>query len=89
MNDLPGASAPPRYRFRIAPQIRLASYIAGHAKEWVKEWLEKVREDPATPAYGAYGDTNELKRDTEALYHYLATWGRHRAWDPPLDPPNH
>lgn len=87
MSDLPGASAPARYRrFRIAPQIRLARYIAGHAKEWVKEWLEKVREDPATAEYASYVDTDELLRDTEALYHYLATWLRHGEWDPRIDP---
>ncbi|MGH7549534.1 MAG: hypothetical protein ACREMD_14585 [Gemmatimonadota bacterium] len=87
MSDLPKASASTRYsRFRIAPQIRLANYIAGHAKEWVKEWLEKVRRDPVTAAYASYGDTDELLRDTEALYHYLATWLRHGDWDPRIDP---
>ncbi len=87
MSDLPGASAPTRYRrFRIAPQIRLASYIASHAKMWVKEWLREVRQDPATSAYAAYADTDELLRDTEALYHYLATWLRHGEWDPRIDP---
>jgi hypothetical protein len=73
-------------RFRILPQLRLARYIADHVKEWVREWLEKVREDPATPAYASYADTGELLRDTEALYHYLATWLRHGEWDPRIDP---
>lgn len=73
-------------RFRILPQLRLARYIADHAKEWVKEWLEKVREDPATSAYASYADTAELMRDTEALYNYLATWLRQGVWDPRIDP---
>jgi hypothetical protein len=73
-------------RFRILPQLRLSRYIADHVKEWVKEWLETVREDPSTPAYAAYTDTAELQRDTEALYHYLATWLRQGEWDPRIDP---
>lgn len=86
-DDAPGAPVSARYsRFRILPQIRLARYIADHVKEWVTEWLEKVREDPATRAYAAYTDTSELLRDTEALYHYLATWLRHGEWDPRIDP---
>ena len=87
MNDL-REPAPPagRYRFRIAPQIRLARYIGDHAKEWVREWLRKVCEDPATTAYASYPDTDELLRDTEALYHYLAAWLKHGDWDPRIDP---
>lgn len=85
MSKPPGVSAPTRY-FSIAPQIRLARYIAGHAKKWVKEWLEIVQQDPSTPLYASYGDTDELLRDTEALYHYLATWLRHGEWDPRIDP---
>ncbi|MGH7572015.1 MAG: RsbRD N-terminal domain-containing protein [Gemmatimonadota bacterium] len=85
MSKPPGAPAPTRY-FSIAPQIRLGRYIAGHAKKWVKEWLETVQQDPSTPAYASYGDTDELLRDTEALYHYLATWLRHGEWDPRIDP---
>lgn len=87
MNDDHSQITRARYsRFRIPPQQRLGRYIADHAKEWVKEWLEKVRADPATPAYASYPDTDELLRDTEALYHYLATWLRHGKWDPRIDP---
>ncbi|HKY61102.1 MAG TPA: RsbRD N-terminal domain-containing protein [Gemmatimonadota bacterium] len=88
MNEDPaGAPAPVRSsRFRILPQLRLSRYIASHVKVWVAEWLEKVREDPATSAYASYPDTDELRRDTEALYHYLATWLRQGEWDPRIDP---
>lgn len=73
-------------RFRILPQLRLSRYIASHVKDWVAEWLEAARSDPSTPAYAAYPDTDELRRDTEALYHYLATWLRNGEWDPRIDP---
>ena len=87
MNDDHSPTTPGRYsRFRIPPQQRLGRFIADHAKEWVKEWLEKVREDPATPVYASYADTEELLRDTEALYHYLAAWLRNGKWDPRIDP---
>ena len=87
MNDDRSSPAPSRYsRFRIPPQQRLGRYIADHAKEWVQEWLEKVRGDPTTTVYASYADPDELLRDTEALYHYLATWLRHGKWDPRIDP---
>lgn len=64
----------------------LADYVSKHAKEWVAAWLDEVRRDPRTPRYQDYPDTDELTRDTEALYHYLALWLRTGTWDPRIDP---
>lgn len=73
-------------RYGGTPRTRLAEYVAAHAREWVEGWLEEVRSDPGTTHYHGYADTDELVRDTEALYRYLAIWLRTEKWDPRIDP---
>ena len=73
-------------RYGGTPKTILADYIAEHAREWVEAWLAEVRRDPTTAKYHDYDDTEELQRDTEALYHYLALWMRTGEWDPRIDP---
>jgi hypothetical protein len=63
----------------------LAGYIVEHAGEWVDAWLAEVRQERTTPSYHSYADVEELKRDTLALYHYLALWLRTGEWDPRID----
>lgn len=76
----------PRHRrYGGSARTTLADYIAENARTWVSSWLEEVRRDPATAHYASYGDTEELIRDTEALYHYLALWLRTGSWDPRID----
>ena len=72
-------------RYGGTPQSVLASYIVDHADEWVEAWLEEVRRESTTPAYHAYDDTEELRRDTLALYHYLSLWLRTGEWDTRID----
>lgn len=72
-------------RYGGTPQSVLASYIVDHADEWVEAWLKEVRQERTTPAYHSYADTEELRRDTLALYHYLSLWLRTGDWDPRID----
>lgn len=72
-------------RYGGTPQSVLANYIVEHAAEWVEAWLEEVRRERTTPGYPVYPDIEELKRDTLALYHYLALWLRTAEWDPRID----
>lgn len=72
-------------RYGGTPQSILANYIVEHAEEWVDAWLEEVRRERTTPGYHVYPDTEELKRDTLALYHYLALWLRTGEWDARID----
>jgi hypothetical protein len=72
-------------RYGGTPQSVLAAYIVKHAAEWVDAWLPEVREERTTPTYHSYADVEELKRDTLALYHYLALWLRTGEWDPRID----
>lgn len=72
-------------RYGGTPQSVLAGYIVEHAAEWVEAWLSEVLEERTTPSYHAYADREELKRDTLALYHYLALWLRTGEWDPRID----
>jgi len=73
-------------RYGGTPQTVLADYISAHADEWVAAWLAEVQREPTTEAYRDYPDTEELKRDTAALYHYLALWLREGEWDARIDP---
>ena len=73
-------------RYGGTPQSVLADYIAEHAREWVAAWLDEVRREPTTRHYHDFPDSDELVRDTEALYHYLALWLRSGEWDPRIDP---
>lgn len=75
-----------RRRYGGTPQTALADYVAEHAKQWVASWLEAVRRDETTAHYHDYPHTDELLRDTEALYHYLGMWLRSGEWDPRIDP---
>ena len=52
---------------------------------WVDAWLAEVRQERTTPSYHTFADAEELKRDTSALYHYLALWLRTGEWDPRID----
>jgi hypothetical protein len=72
-------------RYGGTPQSTLAAYIVEHAPEWVDAWLAEVRQERTTPSYHSYADVEELKRDTLALYHYLALWLRTGEWDPRID----
>jgi hypothetical protein len=72
-------------RYGGTPQSALAGYIVEHAGEWVDAWLEEVRREKTTPSYHEYADVDELKRDTTALYHYLALWLRSGDWNPRID----
>lgn len=72
-------------RYGGTPQSVLANYIVEHAEAWVDAWLEEVRRERTTPGYQVYPDVEELKRDTLALYHYLALWLRTGEWDPRID----
>lgn len=72
-------------RYGGTPQSVLAGYIIEHAESWVGAWLEEVRKEKTTPSYHRYANTDELKRDTLALYHYLALWLRTGEWDPRID----
>lgn len=74
-----------RRRYGGTPQSVLAEYVVQHAEEWVAAWLEEVRREKTTPSYHAYTDLEELKRDTMALYHYLALWLRTGEWDSRID----
>lgn len=66
-------------------QSVLAEYVVEHAEEWVTAWLHEVQQEKTTPSYHRYADTEELKRDTTALYHYLALWLRTGEWDSRID----
>ena len=72
-------------RYGGTPQSVLAAYIIEHTEEWVAVWLEEVRREKTTPSYHDYADLDELKRDTAALYHYLALWLRTGEWDSRID----
>jgi hypothetical protein len=72
-------------RYGGTPQSVLAGYIIEHAENWVGAWLEEVRKEKTTPSYHRYANKDELKRDTLALYHYLALWLRTGEWDPRID----
>jgi hypothetical protein len=72
-------------RYGGTPQSVLATYIVEHAERWVEAWLSEVRKEQTTPSYHNYPDNDELKRDTLALYHYLATWLRTSEWDARID----
>ena len=72
-------------RYGGTPQSVLAGYVIEHAKVWVEAWLEEVRIEKTTPSYHRYANTDELKRDTLALYPYLALWLRTGEWDPRID----
>ena len=74
-----------RRRYGGTPESVLAGYIVEHADEWVTAWLEEVRKEKTTPSYHEYENTDELRRDTLALYHYLALWLRTGEWDPRVD----
>lgn len=74
-----------RRRYGGTPQSVLAEYVVAHAEEWVAAWLEEVQLEKTTPSYHAYTDTDELRRDTTALYHYLALWLRTGEWDSRID----
>ncbi len=77
----------PRHRrYGGTPKTILAEFIAEHADEWVESWLEEVEVEPTTQHYVGYEDREELKRDTAALYHYLALWLGTGEWDPRIDP---
>jgi len=67
----------------------LAAYIVEHTSQWVEAWLSEVRQERTTGFYHDYADTEELKRDTMALYHYLAVWLRTGEWDARIDPHYH
>lgn len=73
-------------RYGGTPRTVLAEYIAEHADAWVAAWLAEVEREPTTRRYRDYPDKEELKRDTAALYHYLALWLRTGEWDPRIDP---
>ncbi|MGH7567186.1 MAG: RsbRD N-terminal domain-containing protein [Gemmatimonadota bacterium] len=73
-------------RYGGTPRSVLAAYIVQHAPEWVAAWLSEVRAERTTASYHDYADTEELKRDTLALYHYLAVWLRTDDWDARIDP---
>lgn len=75
-----------RRRYGGTPRSVLAEYIAEHADAWVDAWLREVREEPTTKHYRTYADRDELRRDTTALYHYLALWLKAGEWDPRIDP---
>lgn len=75
-----------RRRYGGTPQTALADYIAERADDWAGAWLDEVRREETTPRYHAYPDPDELRRDTTALYHYLALWLRTGEWDPRIDP---
>jgi len=72
-------------RYGGTPQSVLAGYVIEHAEKWVEAWLEEVRKEKTTPSYHLSAHTDELKRDTLALYHYLALWLRTGEWDPRID----
>jgi hypothetical protein len=72
-------------RYGRTPETVMAAYIVEHAQEWVDAWLAEVRKERTTPSYHRYADTEELKRDTLALYHYLGLWLRTGDWDPRID----
>lgn len=73
-------------RYGGTPRTVLAEYVAEHADGWVEAWLEEVEREPTTRRYRDYPDKEELKRDTTALYHYLALWLSSGEWDPRIDP---
>lgn len=73
-------------RYGGTSQAALAEYIADHADEWAASWLGEVQREETTPHYRAYPDPGELRRDTAALYHYLALWLRSGEWDSRIDP---
>lgn len=73
-------------RYGGTPKTVLAQYIAEHADGWVESWLEEIATEPTTRHYRGYPDQEELKRDTAALYHYLALWLSTGEWDPRIDP---
>jgi hypothetical protein len=74
-----------RRRYGDTPQSTLAGYIVEHAPQWADAWLAEVRQERTTPSYHTYADVEELKRDTLALYHYLALWLRTGEWDSRID----
>ena len=45
-----------------------------------------MQEDDGTPHYHQYPKPQELIRDAEALYHYLALWLNTAEWDSRIDP---
>lgn len=73
-------------RYGGTPRSVLAGYIAEQADDWVDGWLREVQEEPTTKHYRGYADKEELRRDTAALYHYLALWLKAGDWDPRIDP---
>ena len=74
-----------RRRYGGTPQSALADYIVGQADKWAQAWLEEVRKEKTTPSYHEYPAGDELRRDTTALYHYLALWLRTGEWDARID----
>ena len=72
-------------RYGGTSQSALADYIVAQAERWAAAWLEEVRKEQTTPSYHTYPDGDELRRDTTALYHYLALWLRTGEWDPRID----
>lgn len=69
-------------RYGGTPESVLADYVAQNADEWATAWLERVCGDSSMGRYSTWEDKDELKRDTTALYHYLALWLKTGEWDP-------
>lgn len=72
-------------RYGGTPQTALAYYIEQHSRRWIEAWLDTVKTDGGTSHYHDAQNPEELIRDTEALYHYLALWLRTAKWDPRID----
>lgn len=64
----------------------LGKHVAEHARGWAEEWMDEVCREETTRGYRDYEDREELVRDTEALYNYLALWLSTRTWDDRIDP---
>lgn len=70
-----------RRRYGGTARATLGKHVAENAREWAESWFDVIRNEETTRRYRDYEDPDELLRDTEALFHYLALWLSTGEWD--------
>jgi len=68
-------------RYGGSARATLGKHVAEHAAEWAKSWFDVIQSEETTRRYRDHGDPDELLRDTEALFNYLALWLSTGEWD--------